>query len=305
MTDVLTQLLGFKWRDVSFPVNEMSMALRQDLVIHKIFKKDGADVEGTGRAPLQFSATIPFRNGVARGPGEEFRILYPDGWRSFIAAMADGTVGYIQHPELGDVRCRVEECTTNWKSAGRDGVDVTASWIETTEYEDALLDALARPSPIAESEYAAIELDSAFRVAAEDLPKTPEYEPNFADTMRGISGLGDQASLASNRVTGKIDQVAYRVGEVKRSFARAGDPRNFGVQQALERMTEALRGIHNTLAAGKRAVSYYRAPRDITLAGLADLIPAKLPDLMRLNPRLLNSPVVFENTAVQYIPLAA
>lgn len=305
MTDVLTQLLGFRWRAVSFPVTEMTLQLRQDLVQHKYFLKDGADVEATGRAPLQISATIPFRNNVARGLSEEFRVLYPDGFRAFLAAMADRTVDYVQHPELGPIRCRPEECSVNWTGMKRDGVDVTATWIETTEFEDSLQDALALQSPIAESEYAAIALDSAFRVADEDIPKTPEYQPDFSDTMRGIAALGDQVSLASGRVTGKIDQVAFRVSNVKRAFERANNPKNFPVQQALERMTAALRGIHNTLAVGKRPISFYRAPRDITLAGLASVIPANLTDLMRLNPRLMQQPIVLENTAVQFIPLAA
>lgn len=305
MTDILTQLLGFKWRGISFPVNEMTLTLRQDLVPHKFFNRDGADVEATGRAPLEISATIPFRNGVVPGLSEDYRILYPDTYRAFLVAMADKSIGPLTHPELGDMQCRPEQCSTNWTGTKRDGVDVTSSWMETTEFDDSLQSALAGASPIAEAEYAALSLDTQFRLSAADLPKTPEYKPDLADTMRQISAMGDQMSIASNRVTGRIDALTYRIKNIKRSFARTNNPKNFPVQQAIERMESALRDVPKALSAGRRSVSYYRAPRDITMSGLAILIPARLPELIKLNPRLLGSPVVPVNTAVQFLPIAA
>lgn len=299
------QLNPFTWRDVTFPVTSMGLSLEQDQAQHKPYGKDGADVEGTGRAALVFTASIPFRNGVVASKTEEFGVLYPTQWKAFLAAMADKTVGYLTHPELGEIQCKPQKCETTWDGNKRDGADVQAVWVETTEYNELLSDALSYDSPITQVTLAALSLDSEIRLRPDQFPQTPTYTPDFGEFMRQLGGLGDQLSIASGRLTGQLDQLTYRVNAIKGSLERNGDPRNFTALQAISRLKENLRKVSNALGANQKTILYYRAPRDITFAGLADLIPAKLPELIRMNPRLLQRPVIPVNTAVQYLPIAA
>jgi len=299
MSDVLTRMLGFKWREESFPISSMSISLEQGLVPHRFFNRDGADVEATGREALLFSATIPFRNGVAAGLSEEFRVLYPDGWKSFLRAMSDKTVGYLTHPELGQFQCRPQRCTTSWDPNKRDGCDVEATWMETTEFDDGLQTALNAPQ--AAAEYSAVRLDDAVAKDPSRFPKSPVYKPDLTDTLRAIGGIGDQVSLASGRVTGKLDQVLYRVKRIEEGFTKNSDPRNFTALQAISRLKTAVREMGTKLGVGNRTLAYYMTRKPSTLAGLADAIPAKIGDLMRLNTKLLRSPVVPAGTLVRYL----
>lgn len=308
MADIplFSQLLGFKWRDVEFPVNAMSVSLAQNLAMHKPWGKDGAEVEGTGRDSLVFTATIPFRNGVVAAKSESFGVLYPDGWRAFLGAMADRSLGYLIHPELGEIRCKPQKVDSTWDGSKRDGCDVEATWIETTEDRDGLQDALEyNASPMAEVSLAALDLDASMRLPGNKLPKRPEFKPDLFDTMRQLTAISDQVSLGLRRVTGKVDQLTYRAAQMQQSLARVNDPRNWQAQESVTRMRSALRGLVRAMGGNDRQVHYYRVQRASTLAGIAALIPARLPDLMRLNPHLLQSPVVPENTAIRHYKHAA
>ena len=67
---------------------------------------------------------------------------------AFLVAFTTRTSGILQHPELGEIRCKPDKAEFKWSANTRDGVDVSASWIESlddtvTEFQDIL----ARPSP--------------------------------------------------------------------------------------------------------------------------------------------------------------
>lgn len=300
-TPLFLQLLPFQWRSVTFPVTSMSISLSQDLAAHKSWNKDGAEMEPTGRDALVFSASIPFRNGVAPARTERFGTLYPDAFRAFLGAMADKSADVLVHPELGEIRVVPQKADARWDGNKTDGVDVEASWVATTEDTDGLQDALATPSPVTQAQLAATSLDGALRLSADQLPKTREFEPSFADAMRGFQGIGDQIGLFAGGITGQLDALKYRVGEVGNAFARLDDPRNFAAADAVSKLKQAVAALSKSLGS-ERTVAYYRAPRDITLAGLAAIIPADLNSLRLLNPRLLQSPIVPADTAVRYNP---
>ena len=117
-SQLFASLLEFRWRDVSFPTTEFTTELRQDLAIHKLVDRDGAFVEGTGRAPLQITARVACLNGLDAGPNEHWqRPLYPYTWRKLFEACADKSTGTLQHPELGPITTTAAMyAPTDWKT---------------------------------------------------------------------------------------------------------------------------------------------------------------------------------------------
>ena len=132
--DLFAQLLEFQWRGIRFPITETVLELRQDLAIHKLVDRDGASIEGTGRAPLQINVRVPFLNGLTRGRAELWESpLYPTAWRQVFAACADKSNGVVTHPELGDITCKCEVMSTRWSGDVRSGVFVNMTFLETDD----------------------------------------------------------------------------------------------------------------------------------------------------------------------------
>ena len=106
------ELLPLQWKDVGIPYVDFKVTLRQDLAVHKFSDLDGADVEPTGRSPLEMTAKVPFLNNIARAPSETWSSgdLYPNQFRKFFAACVDRAPGYLQHPEFGPLVSTVAVC---------------------------------------------------------------------------------------------------------------------------------------------------------------------------------------------------
>lgn len=301
-THAFEQLLEFKWRDIPFPTSTFELEIKQDLASHKYPGRDGANVEGTGRDAIQFSATIPFRNGLYRGKGETWDSLYPDQYRAFLAAMSDRTTGALQHPDMGVVNCKPVDVKAVWSPDRRDGVDVQASWIETTEIVrvDTSTDAA-----ISIALEAANGLDSQNLAANVVFPSLPAYTPDFAATMRSITAVTDQISLLSQRQAGRIDAIAYRVETLSDSIDRAGSSLLWPMRQSVERMRAALPDLRKILGATGQKLIFYVTPVDTTLAGVANDVGASVSQIISLNRELVREPIVPARTIVRYYKKAA
>ncbi len=131
MSDLFEQLLPCAWRDVQFPVTQIEVTLAHDLVEHKYWGVDGAKVEDTGLAPMRFSVSIPFINGIVPGKGEKWGALYPIVMRAFFKAFADKTTGFFQHPEFGQIPCKPEHMKLTLSGDHRGGMTCEASFVET------------------------------------------------------------------------------------------------------------------------------------------------------------------------------
>jgi hypothetical protein len=90
VNDLFDGLFPCKFRDVSFPVTNITTEFSHDQVVHERPDKDGAKVEATGRKALQISATAVFYNFIVPGKKEEWQgPLYPGVYNRFIVAFAD------------------------------------------------------------------------------------------------------------------------------------------------------------------------------------------------------------------------
>lgn len=317
--DLFSQLLGMSWKGVSFPASTFDLKIRHDLAQHKYPDRDGANVEETGRAPLQFSARMPFCNGVSPGKAESFTELYPTQYRAFIAAASVGTTGILQHPEFGQITCKLESCDTVWDANLRDGVIVTATWIETIISDDetsfttsaspiglVLLSAQDLDAQVNEIEFAAAPSTQASGGPQPAAPLLPAYTPDFAASMRAIAGAADQISILGAQGVGQIDAVAYRLGAIQDSVGNVFENNNqpsclaWPILQTIQAMKSSLYDLKRTIGTTGRDISLYVVPADSSLAAISSDIGTSIDDVIVLNRTLLASPVVLRGTSVRY-----
>lgn len=305
--NLLGSLLGLIWKGVPLPYTEMRLSFRQDLAEHKFSNLDGADVEPTGRAPIQFRARIPLLNNIGRAEIETWSPgnLYPAGYLDFFKVAADRTKGTLQHPEHGGVTCVLSEFDVDWKASTRDGVYVDAIWVETLDDAGLLAPGIAGAGQISVLTQAGIDLDALLpKLPPGAFPSLPKFNPSFADFARSLQAIGDQVSLLSAQAAGKVDEIAFRVTNVLDSLSNAANPQDsvaaWPTRDACDRYLSALHGIRDSLLATGQAIRIYRPKRPASMAAIAHDIPAPVADLMTLNPQLVSNYLVPALARVRY-----
>jgi prophage DNA circulation protein len=322
------ELLPFIWKDVGIPYTDVKVTLRQDLAIHKFSDLDGADVEPTGRSPLEITAKVPFLNNIARAPSETWSSgdLYPNQFRKFFAACIDRVPGYLQHPEFGPIYCVVSHCEIDLKATTRDGVYVDVSWLETFEPNGSVSPSITGAGQISAASQAGVDLDSLLpQLPKSAFPQLPDQTTSFADFARGLQGVADQLSLLQYQTAGKIDSVVAQVQRTLNAFSQATGQQGDGsspqsltqqdlrnrvnaaisvqswpTRDACDRYIASLSTIKQDLLASGRQVSLYIPAADTSLPMIATTLPASISDLMNLNPALLQKLVVPAYTSVRY-----
>ena len=307
VADTFSSLLEFQWRSIGIPTSEMSVEVRRDLVIHKFADRDGAHVEDTGRHPLQFTARIPFLNGISPGPNESWGStpLYPTLWRAFFAACTDTSKsGILQHPELGTFNCKLEHCKTVWSAARRGGVDVEASWIESDDTGDDLSIALSKPSPLAGLVMSAAAIDAQIAlITADSDAGLSVYVPNapVSSYVTAITTANDTDDVLSQNSGGQCAVIIAQSQAIQASIGSS--PLTWQLNLACDQAIESARNTQATLLTQGQGVSLYTVTKDSTMGQLASVIPADIESLIRLNPLLVQSPIVRQGTVVRFFAL--
>ena len=298
-------LLPFEWQGVGIPYSRMRMTLRQDLVIHKFVDRDGAHVEGTGRAPLQFEATCPFHNTLGKGLSDSWsQPLYPTQWRKLIVACAQGASGVLQHPELGAITCKVESCVTEWSGGERAGPTVNIVWVETDDSQAAFQ--IVQASPISAGAAACGNLDSYLGdISPAVVPTLPTFPSSFSDLFRQIQGIGTQLSLLSYSLGGQINAVIYQANTLEQDLAANPNALNWPIFQAAEQAKDACYTLQGNLLTTGAKVSLYTVQKESTIPEIATAIPTDLVLFLNLNPTIALNPVVQAGTQVRYYKQAA
>jgi len=300
MPTILDQLREFSWKGISFPVTQVHLSLQQDLVEHRFWAQDGANVEATGRAPITISATIVFRNNIARGRQETWGVLYPTTFRQFFDLSADRSTGVLVHPEFGPINCKLKSAEISHTADRRDGCDVEASWIETREKENTSA-AFTTQTPVAEAELAAFDLDANLKTLSPPLPGKTVFTPNFADSIRSILAVGDQISLLSRQIGGQFAAINYRLNQIESQLSSGASALNAVMIQSINRLRFATSNLQQKLLQKQRETRLYVVPVAKTLASVAiDVAGNTVGDLIRLNPSLVGFATVPRGTAVRY-----
>lgn len=298
------------WRGISFPTTEFKQSLRQDHAQHKFPDRDGAHIEATGRDPIVFTAHVPFYNTIAPGKNESWDAdMYPTRWRRFLIACADRTVGILVHPELGQIKCKVETCDTRWSAGTRGGVDVDVTWIESLEYGTDINANFTNDSPTASAEIAALDLDTQvfdLTEAKSEIP-TETFKTSFGESLRQIKGIADQATLFNQRVAGQVDSMAYRVEALSDAIGGAKTSvKNWPVLNSIERMKSSLVDLKKQILTTGKPVALYTVVKESTLAAIANAVAVyagrsvDVGEILILNPALAQRPTVQPGIVVRY-----
>lgn len=307
------QLFPAAWRGIVFPISSMKVSLSQDLVEHKYWGVDAANVEATGRAPMQIEAEIPFVNGIVPGKSEHFGVLYPTTFREFLKAFADSSSGVLNHPELSGILCKPHSLDFALDAHRRDGVIVTARWTETVDPDQDVKPALENESPIQAADLAALDLDASKDDILKLAPEGAFPEETFDSLINKLSGFVDSVGITAALLFNKPAQIINRVKTLQESVERTKNVLTWPVTDSCERMKEALRnlGNHTVIGTGpaaapagvsSRKIGRYTTATKITLAGIAGSLPFpnSADDLIALNPFLLAKPQVQAGTVVRY-----
>lgn len=313
------QLLPCTWRGIFFPVSSMKVSFSQDVVEHKYWGVDAADVESTGRAPMQIEATIPFVNGIVPGKGEKWGVLYPTEFRKFVQAFADRTTGDLQHPELGFITCKAVSIDFSHDAQTRDGVMVTARWVETIAEQSKDFD--PDHTPIQAADIAALDLDAS---SADILGLAPEAafpEESFESLVNKATGFVDSITTTATLLANKPAQVRYRIQTFQDSVERLKNVLTWGATESCERIKSAMHDLDAAFSSkvtvthsggstppappgttpGKK-IARFKTPARMNLAGILAHVSATttFDELVSLNPILVSRIEVAEGTVIRY-----
>lgn len=303
VNSLFSSLLELRWKNIPIPVGSLKTELRQDLAIHKFVDRDGAHIEGTGRAPLQFTGHIPLLNGLTPGTNETWASpLYPTTLLALLRACADKTSGPLQHPELGVITCKCSTLAWTLEAQVRSGVWGEISWLETDDTGNDLNNSLQQ-TPTASAQTASSDLDDNLAAVDPTLFPTPYVPPyTFGDLMFAIRGVFDQTTLNQKAFAGRIDNFIYQCNQLETSANAVGNVSalNWPLFDAAERAKAALYDLKASQLLGPRPTANFTTQKDSTLCQIANDIGANVADIMILNPAYVQSPVIYAGSVVRY-----
>ena len=297
-------LFPCSWRGIPFPVASIRVSLTQDLAEHKYWGKDSASVESTGRDPLQIEAIIPFVNGIVPGKNERWGVLYPTTFIQFLEAFNDRTTGILDTPEIAGLTCKPVSLEFSHDAQRRDGVEVTARWVETID-EDIASD--VKIAPAGAARLAALNLD-AQKSNLDSIHDPPEFDETFESLMNKVTGLVDTTVSRFQLLVNKPNQILYRIKRLQNSVERARSALTWPVTEACEKLREAVgpqtiegTGVQGNGRTPSRKTRRFSTPTRMTLSALQALFPQNsMDDLIYLNPRLIARPTVPPKTVLRY-----
>lgn len=314
--DILDQLLEVSWRDIAFPVEEVTVSIAQDHAKHSAWRTDGDNMEPTGRQSMVFTAKIPFKNTIKPGPNENwvYGKLYPDVYRAFLRAMADREKGIFCHPELGDIICVPVSCNSVHSGTSRSGVDLTAEWKQTINLVGDNYDPLNedRQSPVHDTSVAAAALDAsqasvrAMADAAEEAKYgrklgTTKITPTFVTMMREFTAIADSTKVYAARAVGQLTAAAQAARDFQRSIDLADDPILATTRNHAIRMRLAVLSMQKNVLEKGGTIVLYRVPVNMTLAKLAQSLGVPVENIINFNPLIVQRPIIMAGTTVKYV----
>ncbi|MRG98207.1 DNA circularization N-terminal domain-containing protein [Polyangium spumosum] len=322
MSDILSTLQEASWRDIPFPIANISESGTQDAPLHKRADRDGAFVEGTGRAPFVYKVTGVFvASTIARGKNETWDDLFPATFLRVRDAWMDRTTGTLNHPLYGPVRCKPASWDVSLNPDNRGGVFVDLSFIETND--DAETPAFT-PSERSFAKSTAADLDA--QLGTLNPPPSvfapQDGEQSFSELVDSLTAVVDSTTLQGQRAIAKIDSGIGKLQRLANSIDRAasvvvtdattGTTTNLGplgagaarIWQNCQNLAVALREIRSKiLTSSNKDVSTFITERPTMLVGLSIQLKTTVAELLELNPTLPRArPVIPAYTLVKYYP---
>jgi hypothetical protein len=306
--DAFASLSFLKWDTMVLPCTKFSSGFGHDIARHKYYRRDGQNLEETGREGFEFTFTIPFIKGLRQAKGEKWSVtpLYPQGLQAFVDLCQDGATKVLVHPELGVYRCKPARIHWDTMAEHRGGVYLDVTWLEDNTEDEGIFNitfdsAGNAVSPAIDVDKAAEELAilRAQRVKVPELPKKPYTLTSLA---RDIVASRDRIGRFSQERVGVIDRAVRDVRDIGNAISTTPSALAWPARQGAIRMENALVNARADLSRLDRSVLKYRTAKSMTVSNIARVLGIAVQSIVELNPNLLSSPIVPAETVVRYHP---
>jgi hypothetical protein len=291
--DVFKNLPRLSWRGIELPIMTRTASFQHENVQHKFAFRDNALVEQLGAQNWTFSYTIPFRQGIAKGPYVD---LFLRTFTDFVFACRDRSPGELTDPVLGAFRAQCTSLTDESDPNKRDGDDVRVEFVHAPEIDDVemLAGGVQSLSGLANDSGA---LDADFERV--DIP--PEQEPPepTVNPISAITGVLRQLQFQGNKVSATLDDTAFRAEQLEAAAAALEDPgQSFPIKRSSRRVRDSAIQLKKRSQDPARTIITVHARYSATLSATAANLGMTLADLLRLNPRLARQPTVPAGTPI-------
>lgn len=292
MPDAISALAPLRWRGLTAPCESASYEHANTLPVREYAYVEGDGHDSTGRRSVRISCVLHFVNGLF-----DKVQWYPGEWHTWRAAMFDGTVGELEHPDLGRFNARCDTSSVRLTAQNRGGVVVEVVFVESL------------PDPESRTEFATASVDVGLAAAAADQAvedAAVEYPADmdaaglgsFVDAWESIKGEVFSATL---RITGAINQVQGFVISMMDDLDAAQDPANNPLSVILVSFWSALEAIKKQAEKKlERATAKIVLTSDASMDGIATLTGNTVDDIISLNLALVRFSKVPKGTTVTY-----
>lgn len=292
MTDALRHLPRLSFRGIVVPVmGELTARFSQDSVEHKYIYRDGALVESTGARNWIFSYTIPFRQDIAKGP---YRDLYTVTLPQFVLACRDRSPGELIDPDLGVFQAKPTDFTRTLDPSKRDGADVRVEFTHAPNADDE--DLLVDLPDLSSIESQASALDQI--AAVQDWEQYEPPEPTV-DPFSAIDGLGQQLLFAADRVSNKLDDVAFRAEKLEKTIDKLENPQLWPIRRSSRRLRGSIARVAEKGQNPGQRVLVILNRYERTVSAVAAEAGMTVQQILELNPALAALGIVPANTTVR------
>lgn len=294
MPDLLRDLPRLSWRGIEVPMRHATARFASGEAEHRYIYRDKQLIEATGLENWVFSYTIPFREGVAKGP---YKKLFLTTFTRFLEACRDRTSGPLVDPVLGPMQAKC----TNWSHEIdvnlRDGVDATLDFKYAPEDDDeGELWTAAENLKSASTEAGA--LDKAVNLAfigAQEASPEPTLDPFLlAESLERMAEFqaGKFAAAMAN-ATAKIDKTIEAIDRLQ-------DPAAWPVRASALRLKNAAVLLAMKTGSPGRTIAQITTGAWTTISALAGQFGMTVSAFLAINPLLAISPDVPPSTTVYY-----
>ena len=292
--DVILKLAPLKWRGIALYVSQIETTFSHRQVERQYPYVDVPGHDHTGFNGLSVTATIHFLNTIEAG-------MYPDKWLLFREAVFDGSIGGLEHPDVGEIDARVMDGSLRITAQSTAGILCTVTWHQSRDDAEDEVE-FGEPSGVADDSAAAA--DEA--LAALDLVY-PDGEPDTSlDGMvgaieGGIFSLGQEIGGAINQAKGAITKHLDALDLIGQTYASAAanvkdamaaDPARAIAESALLSLYDNLGKMGADAAKKARPTSLYLVKTPTPLPALAASLGNSVAEILALNSNLAASPTV-------------
>lgn len=292
--DVLATLTAPTWRSIPFPITSLENGFTHEHVEHRFPYVDGQHIEAMGRNGLNFSARLPFNNGVRSGSFEPWagQTLFPTLFYKFLNACLDSSSGVLLHPDFGPITCKARDVNWRYTSTLRDGAEISVRWYQSDDDTDAQSVLVAGASPAATATNAAASLDEQLATVG-PLPELKNDTESFSSMVQNYTDGNSNAG----RIQSKLDSTSA-------ALDRMDDVSMWPLRQATEDLRGALFSLGGNVGvptgSSGASVRSYTVPLGTSLASIGFHLGVRTDRLVSMNPGLARSPLVPPGTVVRY-----